>query len=159
MDCKPSPDVVWCEIKPIYKSPGYLSRPKCRGGFATGRSTPIPYGSMELHLKLRDMASPILNLLKSIDIRNNSCYIFYSTAPYPSGKGEVCKTFMHRFESGRRLYFTIFLYQVYATIVIAFIKSPVPILLSNSFTGIIFTSISSSSSRDCAFVLTGFIAK
>ena len=24
-------------------------------------------------------------------------------APYPSGKGEVCKTFMHRFESGRRL--------------------------------------------------------
>ena len=26
-----------------------------------------------------------------------------STATYPSGKGEVCKTFMHRFESGRRL--------------------------------------------------------
>ena len=26
------------------------------------------------------------------------------TAPYPSGKGEVCKTFMHRFESGRRLF-------------------------------------------------------
>ena len=25
------------------------------------------------------------------------------TATYPSGKGEVCKTFMHRFESGRRL--------------------------------------------------------
>src|SRR2546426_8870510 len=25
-------------------------------------------------------------------------------APYPSGKGEVCKTFMHRFESDRRLY-------------------------------------------------------
>ena len=24
-------------------------------------------------------------------------------APYPSGKGEVCKTFMHRFESDRRL--------------------------------------------------------
>ena len=27
------------------------------------------------------------------------------TAPYPSGKGEVCKTFMHQFESGRRLIF------------------------------------------------------
>jgi hypothetical protein len=26
------------------------------------------------------------------------------TAPYPSGKGEVCKTFMQRFESARRLY-------------------------------------------------------
>ncbi len=26
-----------------------------------------------------------------------------SSAPYPRGKGEVCKTFMHRFESGRRL--------------------------------------------------------
>src|SRR5262245_3851859 len=25
-----------------------------------------------------------------------------SMAPYPSGKGEVCKTFMHRFESDRR---------------------------------------------------------
>ena len=25
------------------------------------------------------------------------------TAPYPSGKGEVCKTFMRRFESARRL--------------------------------------------------------
>src|SRR5262249_13572434 len=25
-------------------------------------------------------------------------------APYPSGKGEVCKTFMHRFESDRRLF-------------------------------------------------------
>ena len=25
------------------------------------------------------------------------------TAPYPSGKGEVCKTFMQRFESARRL--------------------------------------------------------
>ncbi len=24
-------------------------------------------------------------------------------APYPSGKGEVCKTFMRRFESARRL--------------------------------------------------------
>src|SRR5438552_18860528 len=24
-------------------------------------------------------------------------------SPYPSGKGEVCKTFMHRFESDRRL--------------------------------------------------------
>jgi hypothetical protein len=24
-------------------------------------------------------------------------------APYPSGKGEVCKTFMHQFESDRRL--------------------------------------------------------
>src|SRR5690606_27666426 len=25
------------------------------------------------------------------------------TVPYPSGKGEVCKTFMHRFESDRHL--------------------------------------------------------
>lgn len=25
-------------------------------------------------------------------------------APYPSGKGEVCKTFIRRFESARRLY-------------------------------------------------------
>ena len=41
-------------------------------------------------------------------------------APYPSGKGEVCKTFMHRFESDRRLLvdtarltfgFTIFSFQ------------------------------------------------
>ena len=28
---------------------------------------------------------------------------FPSLAPYPSGKGEVCKTFMRRFESARRL--------------------------------------------------------
>ncbi len=27
----------------------------------------------------------------------------FSMAPYPSGKGEVCKTFMRRFESARRL--------------------------------------------------------
>ena len=26
-----------------------------------------------------------------------------TVAPYPRGKGEVCKTFMHRFDSGRRL--------------------------------------------------------
>ena len=26
-----------------------------------------------------------------------------NAAPYPSGKGEVCKTFMRRFESARRL--------------------------------------------------------
>ena len=31
------------------------------------------------------------------------CYI-PAKAPYPRGKGEVCKTFMHRFESGRRLF-------------------------------------------------------
>ena len=36
-------------------------------------------------------------------------------APYPSGKGEVCKTFMQRFESARRLQITpavlsVFLY-------------------------------------------------
>ncbi len=29
--------------------------------------------------------------------------IFHIMAPYPRGKGEVCKTFMHRFDSGRRL--------------------------------------------------------
>ena len=29
--------------------------------------------------------------------------VFLYRATYPSGKGEVCKTFMHRFESGRRL--------------------------------------------------------
>ena len=28
---------------------------------------------------------------------------FPEMAPYPRGKGEVCKTFMHRFDSGRRL--------------------------------------------------------
>ena len=27
----------------------------------------------------------------------------FRLAPYPSGKGEVCKTFMHQFESDRRL--------------------------------------------------------
>ena len=34
------------------------------------------------------------------------CYIAHVRfqAPYPRGKGEVCKTFMHRFDSGRRLY-------------------------------------------------------
>ena len=31
-------------------------------------------------------------------------------APYPSGKGEVCKTFMHRFESDRRLFFPSSIY-------------------------------------------------
>ena len=31
-------------------------------------------------------------------------FCFYGMATYPSGKGEVCKTFMHRFESDRRLY-------------------------------------------------------
>ncbi len=27
----------------------------------------------------------------------------YNMAPYPSGKGEVCKTFMQQFDSARRL--------------------------------------------------------
>ena len=31
-----------------------------------------------------------------------SVYVFF-LAPYPSGKGEVCKTFMNRFDSDRRL--------------------------------------------------------
>ena len=33
----------------------------------------------------------------------NVAWALQCLAPYPSGKGEVCKTFMHRFESDRRL--------------------------------------------------------
>ena len=47
----------------------------------------------------------IAELLR-LDINPYFCYLLQALfmAPYPSGKGEVCKTFMHRFEPGRRLY-------------------------------------------------------
>ncbi len=32
-----------------------------------------------------------------------ACEFVLCVAPCPSGKGEVCKTFMHQFDSGRRL--------------------------------------------------------
>ena len=40
--------------------------------------------------------------MRSASFRNGS--LIDSWARYPSGKGEVCKTFMRRFESGPRLY-------------------------------------------------------
>ena len=47
-----------------------------------------------------------IKLLRSMTAYLNSRRFFgiviYS-APYPSGKGEVCKTFMHQFDSDRRL--------------------------------------------------------
>ena len=46
----------------------------------------------------------------TLDKNHACCYNFSvgpsfgpQTAPYPSGKGEVCKTFMHQFDSDRRL--------------------------------------------------------
>src|SRR5262249_22207560 len=54
-----------------------------------------------LHLQAANGERPTLLRLVRRFVRYNGrvCVM----APYPSGKGEVCKTFMQRFESVRRL--------------------------------------------------------
>ncbi len=55
-------------------------------------STPVSRSSGKFAATLRQSRQPLLQVINSI-----------SRARYPSGKGEVCKTFMRRFDPDPRL--------------------------------------------------------
>ena len=74
---------------------------------------------VERNLAKVDVAgsSPVSRSIPSVVLGRD-----FFLAPYPSGKGEVCKTFMHQFESDRRLKFSL------TDFISVFFKKPSPLL-------------------------------